>query len=263
MDVTIDGLRLHYAQEGQGTDVFLIHGLGGSLHDWDTCVPELSRHHRVTRWDVRGFGESDKPAGPYSPQLFAKDLAGFFRACGLTRAHVVGISMGGVIAQRFALDFPTSVESLTLISTSSEVGPQAHAAWEKTAAIIEERGFSTNTSAAQRMFAPSFAKMHPDVVQEMVVRTAKNDRQAYAAAARAIGSYHWTEELHQVQAPTLIVQGMEDALTPPGGAIKMSRVLPRARLLMVPECGHAVSDEKPELLTRVILAFFAGVDFSH
>ncbi len=171
--------------------------------------------------------------------------------------------MGGVIAQRFALDFSAHVKSLTLISTSSEVGPQAHAAWEKTAAIIEERSFSTNTSAAQRVFAPSFAKAHPDIVQEIVVRTAKNDRQAYAAAARAIGSYHWTEELRQVQAPTLIVQGMEDALTPPGGAIKMSRVLPRARLLMVPECGHAVSDEKPELLTRVILAFLAGVDFSH
>ncbi len=263
MDVTIDGLRLHYTQEGQGTDLFLIHGLGGNLHDWDACVPELSRHHRVTRWDARGFGESDKPAGPYSPQLFARDLAELFSACGLLRVHVVGISMGGVIAQRFALDFPTHVESLTLISTSSEVGPQAHEVWEKTAAIIEERGFSTTTSAARRVFAPSFAKAHPEAVQAMALRTAKNDPRAYAAAARAIGGYNWTEELRQVQTPTLIVQGLEDTLTPPGGAIKMSRVLPRARLLMVPDCGHVVPDEKPELLTRVLLAFLAGVDFSH
>jgi 3-oxoadipate enol-lactonase len=191
MDVTIDGgLRLHYAQEGQGSDLFLIHGLGGSLHDWDGCVPELARYHRVTRWDARGFGESDKPAGPYSPQLFAKDLAHFFRACGITRTHVVGISMGGVIAQRFVLDFPAYVESLTLISTSSEVGPQAHAAWEKTAAIIEERGFSTNTSAARRVFAASFAKAHPEAVEETALRTARNAPHAYAAAARAIGGYN-------------------------------------------------------------------------
>src|SRR5215813_7179060 len=156
MYVTVNGLRLHYIQEGQGSDLLLIHGLGGSLHEWDICVPELSRYHRVTRWDARGFGESDKPAGPYSPQLFAKDFAGLVQACGVARAHIVGISMGGVIAQRFALDFPEYVESLTLISTSSEVGAQAHAAWEKTATIIEERGFSSNSSATQRAFSPSF-----------------------------------------------------------------------------------------------------------
>src|SRR5215470_10561181 len=125
MYATIDGFRFHYTQEGQGSDLFLIHGLGGSLRDWDRYIPELIRHHRVTRWDARGFGESDKPAGPYSAELFASDLAGVFQACGLTHAHVVGISMGGMIAQRFVLDFPEYVRSLTLISSSSEVGPQA------------------------------------------------------------------------------------------------------------------------------------------
>jgi 3-oxoadipate enol-lactonase len=262
MYTTVDGLRLHYVQEGQGADLLLIHGLGGNLHDWDACVPELARYHRVTRFDARGFGESDKPAGPYSPQLFAKDLAGLFQACGIVCAHIVGISMGGVIAQRFALDFPERVTSLTLISTSSEVGAQAHEAWEKTASIIEERGFSSNLNAAQRVFAPSFEKAHPEVVQAMAARTAGNAPHAYAAAARAIGGYNWTAELSRVQAPTLIVQGVEDVLTPPGGSIKMSRVLPRARLLMFPDCGHAVPEEKPDLLIRTLLAFLAGVDFA-
>lgn len=262
MHVTIDGLTLHYAQDGQGSDLFLIHGLGGSLHDWDECVAELARFHRVTRWDARGFGESDKPAGPYSPQLWAKDLASLFQACGLTRAHVVGISMGGVIAQRFALDFPEHVESLTLISTSSEVSPQAQAAWEKTASIIEQRGFSNNAEFAQRIFAPSFVNAHPEAVQATAERTAKNDQRAYAAAARAIGSYNWTTELNRMQAPTLILQGVEDKLTPPGGSIKMSRVIPRSRLLMFPDCGHVVPQEKPELFTRTLLAFLAGVDFT-
>src|SRR5215510_2891931 len=144
MHTVIDGLRFHYTQDGQGTDLVLIHGLGGNLRDWDACVPELARHHRVFRWDVRGFGESDKPPGPYYPQLFASDLVQLLRACGVTRAHVAGISMGGVIAQRFALDHPEYVQALILVSTSSEVGPQAHAAWEKTAAVIEQRGFSTS-----------------------------------------------------------------------------------------------------------------------
>jgi len=178
-------------------------------------------------------------------------------------AHVVGISMGGVIAQRFALDFPVHVKSLTLISTSSEVGPQAQAAWEKTASIIEQRGFSANADFAQRIYAPGFVKAHPEAVQAMAERTARNDQRAYAAAARAIGSYNWTAELSRIQAPTLIIQGMKDALTPPGGSIKMSRVLPRSRLLMFSDCGHVVPEEKPELFTRTLLAFLAGVDFCH
>ena len=262
MYATIDGLRLHYIQEGQGSDLFLIHGLGGTLHDWDGCIPELVRHHRITRWDVRGFGDSSKPDGPYSPELFAKDLAGLFHASGLTRAHVVGISMGGMIAQRFALDFPEYVGSLTLISSSSEVGPQAQAAWEKTASIIEQRGFSTNADFAKRLFAPSFVQTHPDEVQSMVERTAKNDPRAYAAAARAVGSYNWTADLSRIQVPTLIIQGALDVLTPPGGSIKMSRAIPHARLLMFPDCGHVVPEEKPELFTRTLLAFLAGVDFT-
>jgi 3-oxoadipate enol-lactonase len=261
MYAIINGLRFHYAQDGQGKDLFLIHGLGGGLHDWDLIVPELARYYRVTRWDARGFGESDKPAGPYSPAMFATDLAGLFRMCGITRAHVAGISMGGVIAQRFALDFPEHVESLTLISTSSEVGPQARAAWEKAASIIEQRGFSANADFAQRLFAPNFLKAHPETVQRMAERTATNDPRAYAAAARAIGAYNWTVELDRLQMPTLILQGAEDVLTPPGGSIKMNRVIPRSRLLMFPDCGHVVPEEKPELFTRTLLAFLAGVDF--
>ena len=87
MYATADGLRIHYTLEGQGTDLILIHGLGGSLHDWDAIAPVLARYHRVLRWDVRGFGESDKPAGPYSPQLFARDLAGLCRAVGVLCAR--------------------------------------------------------------------------------------------------------------------------------------------------------------------------------
>lgn len=262
MDTTIDGLRLYYEQEGQGSDLVLIHGLGGSLHDWDAFMPDLARVHRVLRWDVRGFGQSDKPAGPYTPYLFARDLAGLVRALGIAKTHVAGISMGGVIAQRFVLDYPELVSSLTLISTSSEVSESARKAWEKTASIIEQRGFSSNVEAAQRVFAPSFAKQNLQAVQVMAERTATNDPRAYAAAARAIGSYNWTEELGRIHAPTLILQGRDDVLTPPGGSIKLSRGIPRSRLLMIPECGHVVPVEKPLLFQQTLLAFLAGVDFS-
>lgn len=262
MEIVLDGFRCHYRQEGQGTDLVLIHGLGGSLNDWDAFVPALSRYHRTLRFDVRGFGRSDKPPGPYSPQLFARDLANLLGALQLPAVHVVGISMGGVIAQRLALDSPERVRSLTLISTSSEVGAEARAAWEKMATVIEHRGFAANAGFAERVFASRFAQTHPEVVQEMAARTTANDPRAYAAAARAIGSYNWTAELGRIQVPTLILQGLEDGLTPPGGSVRMQRALPRARLLLIPDCGHVIPLEKPELFTHTLLAFLAGVDLS-
>src|SRR5687768_11846391 len=149
MFTTVDNVRLHYEHEGQGTDLILIHGLGMSLRDWDAYIPELTRYHRILRFDVRGFGESEKPAGPYSPQLFARDVAGLARSCQVTRAHVAGISMGGVIAQRLALDFPDLVQSLMLISTSSEVNVKGQAAWEELAEGVEQRGFATVASFSE------------------------------------------------------------------------------------------------------------------
>ena len=261
MYATIDGLQIHYTLDGQGTDLILIHGLGGSTRDWDYIAPTVAKYHRVLCWDVRGFGASDKPAGPYSAQLFAKDLAGLCRVVGISHAHVAGISMGGVIAQRFTLDFPELVRSLTLMSTSSEVGEAAQKNWLKLADTIEQRGFPTNPEGGSRAFSADFVKANAEQVKALAERTAKNTPHAYAAAARAVGVYNWTNELDRIQVPTLILQGLADVLTPPGGSVKLSRGIRHSRLLMISECGHAMTVEKAEVVTQSLLAFTAGVEF--
>jgi 3-oxoadipate enol-lactonase len=259
--VTAGDINVHYEQVGDGTDMVLIHGLGNDLHLWDAEVPALARHHRVLRFDVRGFGQSDKPPGPYSVGQFAEDVRLLFDACGVRDAHLVGLSMGGVIAQRFALDFPERVRSLVLISTSSEVGPRSTAAWERLAGIIEERGFDERSADASRAFSPAFVQRHPEVVAAVGKRNAANDPRGYAAAARAVSAYNWTADLASVNVPALIVQGLDDRLTPPGGSVLMQRALPQARLLMVQEAGHNVPLEQPALFHAAVLAFAAGVDF--
>lgn len=260
--VTVGDVSLNYEQEGDGTDLVLIHGLGGDLRTWDADVPVFARHHRVLRSDMRGFGASDKPPGPYSPSLFACDLDGLLAVAGVRNAHVVGISMGGVIAQRLALDFPARVRSLVLVSTSSEVGAKSIAAWRRLADTVERLGFDARSADASRAFSPSFAARHPEIVADLGRRTAANDPRGYAAAARAVSDYNWTAELPRLTAPTLILQGLDDQLTPPGGSVKMSRSLPHARLLMIAEAGHNVPIERPEVFHNSVLAFTAGVDFS-
>jgi len=260
--VLVGDVSLNYEQQGAGTDVVLIHGLGSDLTIWDAEAAAFAAHHRVTRLDVRGFGGSEKPPGPYSPALFARDLDGLCRACGVDAAHVVGISMGGVIAQRLALDFPQRVRSLVLVSTSSEVGRQSVAAWQRLAARIERDGFDAQTADAARAFSPRFAQDHPEVVAELGRRNAACDPLGYAAAARAVSDYNWTAELPRVTAPTLILQGLDDQLTPPGGAVKLGRALPRARVLMLPGAGHNLPIEQPLAFRNSVLAFVAGVDFS-
>jgi pimeloyl-ACP methyl ester carboxylesterase len=262
MRVAVGEISINREIAGEGTALLLIHGLGNDLSIWDADAEVFARHHRVIRPDVRGFGKSDKPPGPYSPQMLASDLERLLAVEGIDDAHVAGISMGGVIAQRLALDFPQRVRSLVLISTSSEVGERAAATWQRLASIIERRGFDAGSADASRAFSSRFAEQHPEVVKDMGCRNAANDPLSYAAAARAVGDYRWTEALGRIDVPVLILQGLEDRLTPPGGSVKMQRALRQARLLMIEGAGHNLPIERPEVFRSALLAFTAGVDFS-
>lgn len=260
MRIPVGEISLNYELDGSGTPLVLTHGLGDSLRFWDPVAPALAAHHCVMRWDVRGFGASDRPPGPYSAALFAADLAALLDALQLERVHLGGLSMGGVIAQRFALDFPERLRSLILCSTSSEIAAQATANWRRLADAVEQRGFGSGARDASRSFAEAFAARHPEVVAAAGRQTAGNDPLAYAAAARAMSDYGWTAELARVRVPVLILQGLADRLTPPGGSVKMQRALPAARLLMFADTGHSLPVERPERFAAAVLGFTGGVD---
>jgi pimeloyl-ACP methyl ester carboxylesterase len=263
MDATVGGVTLHHEVRGaRGSLVVLTHGLGGSLEYWTPHVDALAAHHRVLRWDLRGAGASAKPPGPYDAALFARDLAALLDHLGEPRAHLVGHSGGGVVSQRFALDFPERTASLVLASTSSEVGEAARRGWHRLADQVERQGFGPEREPDARAFAPAWAAAHPDAVRELGRRTRQNDPAAYAATARAFGAYDWTARLGTITAPTLVLQGLEDRLTPPGGSVILARGLPRARLVMLPGAGHNLPLEMPELFTTTVLGFLAGVELS-
>ena len=261
MHAELPDITLHYDLRGSsGHLVVLTHGLGSDLEYWTPHLDALAAHHRVLRWDLRGAGGSGKPRGPYDVALFARDLAALLDHLGEPVAHLVGHSGGGVVSQRFALDFPERTRSLVLVSTSSEVGERAARAWSRLADMVERDGFGPAREPDVRAFSAAFAAGHPDVVRELARRTRLGDPRAYAATTRAFGSYGWTGELGRVRAPALILQGLEDTLTPPGGSVILSRGLGRSRLVMVPGAGHNLPIEMPSFFVTTVLAFLAGLD---
>ena len=261
MRAELPDVTLHYDLRGTGAHlVVLTHGLGSDLEYWTPHLDALAAHHRVLRWDLRGAGGSGKPGGPYDVALFARDLAALLDHLGEPAAHLVGHSGGGVVSQRFALDFPERTRSLVLVSTSSEVGERAARAWSRLADMVERDGFGPAREPDVRAFGPTFAAGHPEVVRELAQRTRLGDPCAYAATTRAFGSYGWTADLGRVRAPALILQGLDDALTPPGGSVILSRGIRRSRLVMVPGAGHNLPIEMPALFVTAVLAFLAGLD---
>jgi len=120
--VKVNDIEINYDVEGEGEPLVLIHGLSGSTRHWFFQIPEFSKHFRVIAYDVRGHGQTDKPKQEYSIKLFADDLRGLMDKLGVDKAHIIGLSMGGYIAQQFALDYPDKVKSLVLADTASEIG---------------------------------------------------------------------------------------------------------------------------------------------
>lgn len=214
--VQANGIEQCYEFTGDGTrTVAWIHGIGSSHHYWTETLPAFAGFRHLT-YDVRGMGDSAGSEGPVSLELWAADLAALFDALDIERAIVAGSSMGGAIAQRFAIDHPEKTEALLLLSTSSRVGAAAEERWMSQAGETEAGG---------------------------------NPR--LAAAQRAVAKYHMDEQLRGVTVPTLIVVGEEDRTTPPGGSVIISRLIAGSELEIYPGAGHAPLKEAPQAVERV------------
>lgn len=170
--------------------------------------------------------------------------------------------MGGVVSQRFALDFPDRTRALILISTSSEVNERAEAGWNARADLIERDGLAkalTPTGPALS-YGKEYRERHAEEIAESARLTIeRNDPACYAAACRAVSNIDYTADLETISCPTLILQGLEDALTPPGGSVIMSRRIEGSRLRMLENCGHGIPTERPDEFHAEVEAFLTQV----
>lgn len=254
--VQVNGLRLHYLVQGFGPAMVLIHGLGSCAEDWSLLqAPTWSQRYRVLMPDLRGHGRSDKPPGPYTVHQMADDIAGLLEALGVSRAHVVGLSLGGAVAQALAVQHPERVRSLVLVNTFAYLRPRGWAEWWRTLTSIG--ALLVNLALHARMEAEELFPRPGQAGLRRVAyhRLCANDPAAYRAAMIAAAGYDGRRDLGRIRAPTLVVAGLEDTVVPLRAKEELVAGIPGARLVTVPRSGHATPTDQPVVFNRLVLEF--------
>jgi pimeloyl-ACP methyl ester carboxylesterase len=259
----VGGHRLHYEWHGPaGAPVLVLNnGILMSTASWARQVPALCRRHRVLLYDMRQQGQSDHPAGPVAMSDHANDLAALFDALEVDRAHVLGISYGGEVAQAFALAHPGRLRSLVLADTVSEVGPELQAtvqAWRAAAASGDADAFFATTLAWN--FSPAFVEANAALVADARRRYALLDLPAVVRLCDAFLGVAFTDRLHGVRVPACVLVGELDLLKGRAYAERIARAIAGAELHVIAGAGHASCWERPEEFNSIVLGFLAKHD---
>jgi 3-oxoadipate enol-lactonase len=254
-------LELAYSVRGDGPEtILMIMGLAGRADEWgDPLIDALAERRRVITFDNRGTGSSSKPLGPYTLAGMADDAVAVLDALSVPRAHVLGLSMGGMIAQLLALDHASRVDRLVLLSThaggASVVPPSPGVAEIMTAVASPRRPLRDLVRARlSAITGPGFAERHADRIEALttLALAQPTPMPAFLAQYGAILESDRLARLADVKAPTLVIHGDGDALIPlKNGTIVADRI-PSARLAVLPGIGHLATWECPELLARTV-----------
>ncbi len=253
-----NGAEFYYEISGSGAPVLLLHGLGSSTLDWECQIPALSPNYRAIAMDVRGHGRSAKPPGPYSVAQFAADAEALLRELDAAPAHIVGLSMGGMIAFQMGVDFPESVRSLTIINSGPEMilrTPEQKAAIEARYEIVRRQGMA---AMAKLIAGPLFPKPeHAHWRQKFEEHVAANDPDAYLAALSAINGWSVTERIGSIRCPVLVLASDQD-YTPVEWKRLYAAQIADARVVVLEDSRHAAPLDQPEKVNRAILDFLAS-----
>lgn len=243
---------------GQGELLLLLHGIGGNKRNWGDNLEAFAEHFHVAAWDARGWGESDDYEGPLTFADMSADLCRVIDFLGHTRAHLVGLSMGGRVAMHFVDNYPERVRSLVLCDTTQ--GPKG---WteERRLGFIRSRQEPLLNGLTPADIANDVAKslVSPNASAEALAKLVDSlgrlHKDSYLKAIETNVSDAVLADLTKITAPTLVMVGEEDRLTPPDEAEEIARLIPNARLSILKGAGHLINIEAPDVFNRQVLEF--------
>jgi 3-oxoadipate enol-lactonase len=256
----VNNTGIYYEVTGQGEPLLFIHGLASSSRSWKKQVPVFSQKYQVITFDIRGHGRSEKPMEPYSIKSFATDAVELLRTLGLSSAHVVGFSMGGMVAFQLAVDAPELVRSLVAVNCVPEGSI---------------RSFNNGVECFRQMLwlpfngiwrkrrnnggEPELANLDLDeekVYQSVMQRMAVKNKLAYASAFRAIIRWSVVGQLDTIRCPTLMITSDED-FVPVSVKEDYASKIPYGELVVISNSRHAAPRERTEEFNNILLEFIS------
>jgi 3-oxoadipate enol-lactonase len=255
MPITAGG-ELNYEMEGHGPATVLVHGVGADLHSWDGVCGELASEFSLLRLDLRGHGKSAPIREPYSLEKFAADIIAVMDDAGMERAHLVGFSLGGLIGQCLAINWPDRFDKVVLLSAVAGRTPEERAKVTARLGMIRADGIDAVVGAArERWFTEEFARQHPDAIERRIAELKANDLESYLEAYRVFGLSELVDELHRIRHRTLVMTGENDLGSNPRMAHTMNERIPGSELIILPRLKHSVLVEAPEVIAQHVNSF--------
>jgi 3-oxoadipate enol-lactonase len=255
----LDDIELYYETEGQGKPVLFLHGLGSSADAWGFQRPAFAAQYRLIMPDFRGHGRSDKPPGPYTMALLAADMIGLLDALAIPSAHVVGLSLGGMVGFQLAVDRPERVRSLVVVNAGPEVVPRTL----KERRNIWQRRLLVNLFSMERIAGTIGTRLFPDPEQAELRRMAiesfaANPKPAYKAATAAILGWSVRQRLGEIRCPVLLISSDMD-YTPVADKERYLAEIPGAKLVVIENARHAVPLDQPAAFNAALGEFLASI----
>ena len=250
-----DGCTIHYRFDGpEDAPVLLLsNSLGTDMAMWEPQMGAFTQRFRVLRYDQRGHGLSDRPAGGYAMDRLGRDVLELLDALGLERVNFCGLSLGGMVGQWLGFRAGERIERLVLANTSAFMGPPS--AWDDRIALVRDKGLSPLVQAsAERWFTPAFLKAHPRQSACFQARLAATSKAGYAGCCAAIRDMDMRPVLPLIATPCLVIGGERDPATPREHSDALQQAIPGAALAMLP-AAHLSNIEQPQAFADAVLDF--------
>jgi pimeloyl-ACP methyl ester carboxylesterase len=257
----INGIQIYYEIHGKGEPLILIMGLRRNVEWWYRQVPDLSKYFKVLIFDNRGSGRTEKPVMDYSIRLFADDTAGLMEAHDIKKAHILGVSMGGYIAQELTINYPERVRSLILGCTSAGGKRAVLMSPERLKKFTANEGLSPEQILQKDMdiyFSDKFVQENPERIKEFIEISLRyyQPPDAFMRQFNACLRHDTVNRLNQITVPTLIASGDDDPLIPPENSRILKEIIPHSELILFPGRRHCFFLEGAERFNRMAINFF-------
>lgn len=260
--VEVDSVSLNYEFSGNGPVVVFVNGLTMSLNGWVQQVEAFGQRYSVLRYDCRGQGTSDKPEAAYSQEIHARDLKMLLDRLNIPKAHIVGLSNGGMIAQHFALMYPETTGALVLVDTCSHVDILLELIVKSWIKATESGGNGLRYDVAlPTIFSENFISKNLDTIMALrELSIEMNTPEAVINLSNASIGHDLRDRVSEIVSPTLIVFGEEDILIPFKYSKELNEKIKGSKLVVMKECGHASPLEKPDEFNTLAMDFLKDHD---